>query len=95
MDVFQKVWRRIEADNGEIIKIDMRSINHSGDRPVDVFVYIDVSDKGFDPMRLRRLLFDCAGHYQDISDMGFSPMQDAPSRSVAGRIQEIVCAGAQ
>jgi|SRR5665213_9116 len=92
-DLYQKVWRRIEADNGEVTKIDMNSIEHFNNGTIDVAVYTYVPNTTFDPTRLRRLHFDCHGHFMDNDNM--SAMMDAAPRSVAGEVAAIVCAGAK
>lgn len=90
-DLYQKVWRKIEADNGEVTKIDMRSIQRFNTGAVDVAIYTYVPNTLFDPSKLRRLTFDCAGHFMD-STGGFSEQMDAPPQSIAGQIASIVCA---
>jgi hypothetical protein len=91
-DLFQPVWKRLEAANGEAIKIDMNSIQHFNNGAVEVVVYTYVPNTVFDIARLKRLRFDCHGQFMEL-DGGF--VSDAPPRSVAGEIADIVCAGAK
>ena len=90
-DVFQQVWKRFEADNGEAIYVDMNSVSHPNGGMIWATVYINVPGAMFDPSRLNNLGFDCAGHYQNMSGEFPFPVLDAPPRSVAGRIASIVC----
>jgi hypothetical protein len=62
-DLFQPVCEKIEADNGEATKIDMNSIEHFINGTADVVVYTYVPNTMFDPTRLKRLDFDCHGHF--------------------------------
>ena len=90
-DLYQKKWLRLEAENGEFTKVDT-NFRRSSVGSVEAVIYTyTAADKMFDPSRLRRLLFDCAGHYMDVTGpMG--PQMDAPSHSVAGRIATMACA---
>ena len=88
-ELCKPVWRRIEADNGEVTWIDMRSISQT--LPREVYVYTSVPDTAIDPDALTMLFFDCQGHFERWSDDGPSALMDAPPRSVAGEIAETVC----
>jgi hypothetical protein len=90
-DLYQKVWIRLEADNGEVTKVDTRSIDHVSTGAAEVVVYTYVPNTRFDPSRLRRLFFDCAGQFRDETE-GFSRVMDAPPQSIAGRVAAIACA---
>jgi hypothetical protein len=88
-DVFQPVWKRLDAANGEATKIDMNSIEHLSTGAVNVVVYSYVPNTMFDPAKLTRLVFDCQGHFMRLG--GASYPMDAPPHSVAGEIATIVC----
>jgi hypothetical protein len=91
-DLYQPVWKEIEADNGEVTKIDMNSIKHLSGGTTDVTIYTGVPHTMFDQARLKMLWFDCQGHFMAFDGgMGQSPQLDAPPRSIAGRIAKIVC----
>ena len=93
-DLFQKVWLRIEADNGEVTKIDMNSVAGTNVGGAVATIYTYVPNTMFDPSKLRNLVFDCAGHYEDVTNMP-SALLDAPPRSVVGRISALACSGAK
>jgi hypothetical protein len=88
-ELCKPVWKRIEADNGEVTWIDMRSISQT--LPREVYVYTSVPNTAIDPDALTMLFFDCQGHFERWSDDGPSALMDAPPRSVAGEIAETVC----
>jgi hypothetical protein len=89
-DLYQKKWLRLEADNGEFTKVDT-NFRRSNVGSVEAIIYTYTpADTMFDPSRLRRLLFDCIGHYMDVTGpMG--PQMDAPPLSIAGRIAKMAC----
>lgn len=93
-DIFQKVWLRLEADNGEVTKIDMNSLQRSTVGSVEAITYTYVPNTAFDQTKLRRLLFDCKGHFMDITNSN-SELLDAPPRSVVGNVASIVCSHAR
>ncbi len=93
-DIYRKVWRRLEAENGLVTKVNTASIQHFNTGAAEVLVYTYVPDTRYDPSKLRRLFFDCAGQFRDQTE-GFSPSMDAPPRSIAGRISAIACEGAR
>lgn len=93
-DFFQKVWLKLEADNGMVTKVDTKSIRHAVNGAAQVVVYTYIPNTMFDPARLRTLHFDCKGQYMDISG-GPAPVLDAPPYSVVGRVGQIACAGAR
>ena len=93
-DIYRKVWLRLEAENGEVTKVDTASIQHFNTGAAEVVVYTYVPNTPFNPSKLRRLFFDCAGQFRDQTE-GFSPPMDAPPRSIAGRISAIACVGAK
>lgn len=88
-ELCKPVWKRIEADNGEVTWIDMSSISQT--LPREVYVYTSVPNTAIDPDALTMLFFDCQGHFERWSDDGPSALMDAPPRSVAGEIAETVC----
>ena len=91
-DFFQPVWKRIEADNGQVTRIDMNSIQHIGGGGTNVTVYTGAPHSVFDSTRLQMLRFDCQGHFRSFDgNMGQSDVLDAPPRSIAGEIATIVC----
>ncbi len=90
----QPKWQKLEADNGAVYQINMNSISHYNTGAAEVVVYA-VEGPGFSPENMRRLWFDCQGHFRDQTGPGFGPTQYAAPRSVAGRIGEIACAGAK
>jgi len=91
-DLFQPVWKRIEAANGEVTRIDMNSIQHLSGGTTNVTVYTGASHTMFDSSRLRMLWFDCRGHFRAFDgNAGQSDVLDAPPRSIAGEIANIVC----
>ncbi len=88
-------WRTIEADNGAVTAIDMKSIVHDAEgRGANVVAYVVESDF-FDPSNLRGFTFDCDGRFSVLSAVGLSPMVYAPPRSVAAQIGALACAGAR
>jgi len=91
-DFFQPVWKRIEADNGEVTRIDMNSIQHLADGTTDVTVYTGAPHTMFDSTRLKMLWFDCQGHFRAFDgSFGQSEELDTPPRSIAGEIANVVC----
>ena len=91
-DFFQPVWKRIEADNGQVTRIDMNSIQHLGGGTTNVTVYTGAPHSMFDSTRLEMLWFDCQGHFRSFgSNMEQSDVLDAPPRSIAGEIANNVC----
>jgi|GEM_PF-5593485 len=87
-------WKNIEADNGAVYKIDLNSISHYNNGTADVVVYA-VEGASYNPENMRRLWFDCQGHFRDETGPGFGPTEYAPPRSIAGRISQVACAGAK
>jgi len=61
------------------------------DGRAEMFVYV-VEGNDYNPTNLKRLLFDCHGHYQDLGGSGFA-MLNAPPQSIAGQLSRIACAG--
>lgn len=88
-ELCKPVWKRIEANNGEVTWIDMKAIGDT--LPRRVYSYTSVPDTSIDPHALTLLLFDCQGHFESWSSEGPSALMDAPPRSVAGEIAETVC----
>jgi hypothetical protein len=88
-ELCKTVWKRIEADNGEVTWIDTRA---SGDTlPREVWVYTGVPNASINPDALTTLFFDCQGHFENWGGDGPSDWMDAPPRSVAGEIAATVC----
>jgi hypothetical protein len=83
------VWRRFESATGEITKVDMTSIQPTTGGGALVTVYTFSPGSNFDINRLRQLNFTCRGQFVDIANMSY--LQDAPPRSVAGRIASVIC----
>lgn len=91
-DLFQPVWKTVEADNGAVTRIDMNSIQHLSGGTTNVTVYTGIPHTMFDSTKLKMLWFDCQGHLVEFDGAGGqSPQLDAPPRSVAGEIARIVC----
>ena len=93
-DVFQKVWLQIEANTGEVTKVDMISIHHATNGSALLVAYTSVPNTMFDPNKLQQYIFDCRGHFQPVDNSSTQQPQDAPPRSVAGKMAAIACAGA-
>ena len=74
----------------------MNSIQHLAGGTINVTVYTGAPHTMFDSTRLKMLWFDCQGHFRAFDgNFGQSEELDAPPRSVAGEIANIVCAGDQ
>jgi hypothetical protein len=86
----QSNWQTVEADNGAAYKVDLNSISHYANGGAHIIVYA-VERPGFDARNLRRLYFDCQGHYRGESGP-IGQITYAPPRSVVGRISNIACA---
>lgn len=93
-DYFQKVWMRFEADNGEVTKLDTKSIVRSTSGIVDAAIYTFVPGSMFQASRVRLLAFTCQGEYQDLSAGISSPWLDAPPNSVIGNVAAVACSSA-
>ena len=89
-DVYKKVWMRLEDTTGEITKIDMNYIQRNPQGAAMILVYNYVPNAAFDPTHMRRLFFDCKGHFSDIT-YGASAVLDAAPKSVAGQIASVAC----
>lgn len=83
-------WHRVEADNGAVMVIDMKSIRRGAAGGAQAVVCLADNDR-CSPMDASRWAFDCHGHFQDI-DRHSGALQ-APPRSVAGAIAALACAG--
>lgn len=88
-NIARPVWRRFEAANGEVTKIDVSTIRRTRQGGVIITSYTGVPFTRFDMHRLRGLYFNCAGQFSDMSALGDAI--DAPPRSVAGQIAAAVC----
>lgn len=91
----QHSWLKFTAGNGEVVQLDMTSLLRS-QRGGEIVIYMAPPNVGYDPSRMQRLFFTCsgdhgAGQYQDITSE-VSPVLDAPPRSLAGFIADVVCA---
>lgn len=73
---YKSDWRTIEAADGSVYKIDQKSISHMNNGTAELIVYAVESDN-YNPTNVKRLWFDCHGHYQDhtggISATLYSP----------------------
>jgi hypothetical protein len=89
-------WRTIEADNGAVAAVDMKSIVHDTNGHGAYAVAYIVGGDIFDPSNLRGFTFDCQGHFSVLlaASGGISPMTYGPPRSVAAQIGALACAGA-
>jgi hypothetical protein len=85
-------WKRIDADNGSAIAIDLNSIHqgYGSFGAADAIICI-VDNNVCELLNQRRWAFDCRGHFMDIDNGG--GMVQAPSRSVVGAIAAIACEG--
>jgi hypothetical protein len=86
-------WQTLEALDGSVYKIDQKSISHMSNGSAELIVYA-VEGDAYNPTNVRRLWFDCQGHYQDHTG-GISATLYAPPRSVAGQLSAIACASAK
>ena len=84
-DRFQKVWKRVVSNTGEVTMIDMNSITHLENGTTNVSAWRS-GDLG-----TTLLWFDCRGHMRTFLGMDASPVMNAPPRSVGGVIAKIVC----
>lgn len=93
----QHRWTKFEADNGEVVQLDMNTLLR-GDHAGEIVIYMAPPNVDYDPGRMQRLRFTCVGdhgggQYQDMTGgYGFGVVLDAPPRSVAGFIADFVCA---
>jgi hypothetical protein len=90
---YKSDWRNIEAADGSVYKIDQKSISHMNNGTAELIVYA-VEGDDYNPTNVKRLWFDCRGHYQDHTG-GISATLFAPPRSIAGQLSAIACAGAR
>lgn len=88
-DLFKRVWYEIKGGNGERMRIDLNSIKQAGSSQVIVYLF-NPATHNFDPSGLRRLTFDCNGHYMDTTG-DFSPWFDAPPNSLVGVAAHLAC----
>jgi hypothetical protein len=86
-------WKSVNADNGAVYKIDLNSISHYSNGTADVVVYA-VEGSGYNPENMRRLWFDCQGHFRDSTGPSIGPVSYVPPKSLAAQISQIVCVGA-
>jgi hypothetical protein len=86
----QTNWRRVDADNGSAMAIDLNSISrpHYTNGAADAIVCILDNDTCV-LLNMRRWRFDCHGHFLDIDHGG--GLLPAPPRSVAGALSAIAC----
>jgi len=92
--IYQKAWARLEAETGEVTKVNVKSIQHFNNGAAELFAYTYVPGTPYDPERMRRLFFNCVGQFRDQTE-GFGPVLDAPPRSIAGKMSALACAGAK
>lgn len=83
-------WRKVEADNGSIIQIDLNSIRPFANGK-EAIIYIDQGTQ--DIRNMRRVYFNCQGHMTDISGGGMPQAAYVPPRSIGGRLSDIACGG--
>lgn len=89
---YKSDWRTIEAADGSVYKIDQKSISHMNNGTAELIVYA-VEGDDYNPTNVKRLWFDCHGHYQDHTG-GIGATLYAAPRSIAGQLSAIACAGA-
>lgn len=90
---YKSNWQSVEALDGSVYKIDMNSISHMNNGTAALIVYM-VEGDDYDPRNVKRLWFDCRGHYRDNTG-GISVTLYAAPRSMAGQLSNIACAGAK
>lgn len=91
---YEPEWRIIEADNGAVYALDMKSVSHlyyCGGCADAVMCVVD--NNQCPAPNMRRIRFDCHGHY--IETDGGGGMQMAPPRSVVGQMAAAACVGAK
>jgi hypothetical protein len=93
-ELLEPVWLKLEADNGRVTLVDVKSIT----KPIigsevssvaDVVIYTYVPGAQFNPDMLREIRFDC--HGTTFSDILSRYSSDVPPRSVIGRVRDIAC----
>ena len=90
-DLYQKVWLHLEADTGQQYRLNLNSVMNSTSGGTMAVVYIASPNMMLDLSRLHRLVFECHGTYIDVTNGITNNVMDAPPRSIAGRIQNIIC----
>jgi hypothetical protein len=83
-------WKRIDADNGSTMAIDLNSISHMSNANGATDAIICYLDGNTCPLlNQRRWRFDCHGHFINIDGAG--GLVVAPPQSVAGQLADIAC----
>jgi hypothetical protein len=88
----QGCWHRVEADNGQVYRINLGLIQDFGTGATSV-VYTDEGG-AYSPENLKRWYFTCEGHFQVMGDLAPGNWIYAPPHSVGRHISDVVCAGA-
>lgn len=89
-DVFQKVWLKLVADNGEITKVDMNQTGRNNLGGAETLIYTYVANTPYDSSKMHRLIFDCHGRFEDISNGG-SGLIDVTPNSIIGHVAVLAC----
>jgi hypothetical protein len=90
-------WKILKADNGAAYEIDLNSIrsfpppSYGAPDRAEAVIYI-VEGDDFNPMNMKRMLFDCRGHMTDISGGNGMPTMYLPPLSVGAQLSAIACA---
>jgi len=83
------LWKIIESENGSKIKVDVNSFDRMSNGTAWAMVY-SVDGSTFRPENLRRIWFDCQGHYRDETG-SIGPTLLAPPRSMIGQVSTMAC----
>jgi hypothetical protein len=87
---YKSDWMEVKATDGSIYKIDRKSIYHFSNASSEVIVFA-VHDGPYDPRYVRRLWFDCQGHFQDHTAGASPTTEHMPPGSVAAQLSAIAC----
>jgi hypothetical protein len=89
---YKSDWMEVQATDGSVYKIDRKSVSHFSNGTSEIIVFA-VHDGPYDPRNVRRLWFDCHGHFQDHTD-GVSRTEYATPGSMAAHFSAIACSPA-
>lgn len=85
-------WTTIRSDSGDEARymvIGLADPTHS-QRALDIAIYKG-GPGAYDPEALRRVTFDCAGHFWDSTGPGVGPIEHTSPHSFEGAIASAVC----
>jgi hypothetical protein len=86
---YKSDWMEVKATDGSIYEIDRKSIFHFSNGTSEIIVFA-VQSGPYDPRNVRRLWFDCHGHFQDRT-AGASHTEYAQPGSIAAQFSSIAC----